>query len=175
MSPLGRKPLGTPTCLQQVGKRKEPRYQVLNTRYQGSLIDWHLRRCRVAPIRVRGGRDDRHDGGARGIEPAPKKENGRDASENRGTARPGGFTMLSRMDRCERSTRDPTASLSWRGRWWKCRGDSVETRRHSPRILLSPLRAAGAPPPSGHLSWLRPSRRRPGLLPGWRPAFAARW
>ena len=41
--------------LQQVGKGKEPRYQGLN--YPGTralLIDWHLRRCRVAPIGCEG-------------------------------------------------------------------------------------------------------------------------
>jgi hypothetical protein len=38
---VGREPRGTPIWYQQVGKRKEPRYQVSITRYQGSLIDWH--------------------------------------------------------------------------------------------------------------------------------------
>ena len=41
--------------LQQVGKGKEPRYQGLN--YPGTralLIDWHLRRCRVAQSECEG-------------------------------------------------------------------------------------------------------------------------
>ena len=65
----------------KLAKEKEPRYQGVN--YPGTralLIDWHLRRCRVTPIGCEG-RDDRHDGGARGIKPAPKNQNGRDASE----------------------------------------------------------------------------------------------
>ena len=175
MSPLGRKPLGTPTCYLQIGKGKSPGTRVLTTWYQGSFA--LIGTCAGAESHRSGarGRDDHHDGGARGIRPAPKKGNGRPRQRKswHGAAR---RTYDAFSDGpLVRSTRDPTASLSWRGRWWKCRGDSVEKQRHSPRILLSPLRAAGAPPPSGHLSWLRPFRRRPGLLPGWRPAFAARW
>src|SRR5260370_38974584 len=76
------------------------------SRYQGSFDRLAPYRCR--PRKLEGARQSRRLPRRRSArhQASSAVENGRGASENRGTPWSGGFTMLSRMDRGERSTQE---------------------------------------------------------------------